>query len=117
VAQRLNRCSIHRTGRLLFQFTSGDRNARDFLGCSIDIRGNTLVVGAEHDSSFRPNSGAAYLFDLTTGERLARFLGQCENDEFGHAVAIRGQQVVIGAWASEESNVSPLIFQIPRSNR
>ena len=101
-----------KTGKLLVEFTSDDRDSIDLFGCSVDLSANTLVVGAEHDGSFEPNSGAAYVYDLTTGQCLAKLVGQEKDAEFGHAVAIQGDQILVGAWGAESADRVPQIFSV-----
>jgi len=88
------------------KLTASDRAANDYLGISIAISGDTVVVGAHGDDVYR---GSAYIFEkpgsgwsgsltetakLTASDRAA-------NDYFGVSVAISGNTVVIGAWGDD----------------
>lgn len=44
-----------------------------FFGSSIDLRGDTVAVGAMYGSLASPNMGGAYLFDAVSGEVLQTF--------------------------------------------
>lgn len=46
----------------------------DGFGFAVASRGNDILVGAPADDTNGTNSGAAYLFDGTTGDRLQTFL-------------------------------------------
>ncbi len=79
-----------------------DMDAYDRFGFSVAIGGNTAIVGAKRDDTDTiADCGAAYLFDVNTGER--RFGGKLTADdpqpydEFGCSVAISGQRAIVGA--------------------
>ena len=53
------------------------RNAPDLndeFGIDLAVRGERVLVGAPRDDTARPEFGAAYLFDSTTGSLLQTFL-------------------------------------------
>jgi len=78
--------------------TSGDE-----FGYSVALDGNTAVIGAPFNSSGAADAGAAYVFSYDAGQEAwspqatltASDAGS--DDEFGHAVAISGQAVLVGA--------------------
>jgi hypothetical protein len=78
------------------------------FGSSIAVEGNLAVIGAEFEHVDAPgggtrfNSGAAYVFDLTTGAQIARLVPDLPfgNSFFGSGVAIHGDKVVVGSWGS-----------------
>ncbi len=83
------------------KLTASDGATSDYFGYSVAISGDTIVVGAECDDSWR---GSAYVFvkpaggwgnmtqtaKLTASDRAA-------NDLFGISVGISGDTVVVGA--------------------
>ena len=91
----------------LFNTTSGaqigklvpsDPTTSDHFGNSVGISGDTAIVGSfAHDGPH--DSGAAYLFDITTGAELFKLKASdaTESDAFGHFVAISGNTAIIGA--------------------
>ena len=87
------------TGNQLFELTASDAQQEDSFGTSIDVDGDLLVVGARFEDFGAPNSGAAYIFDLTTGTELHKLVPGDPgfNDFFGQRVAIRGNTVVVGS--------------------
>ena len=67
------------------------------FGFSIGVSGNRAVIGSpESAASFK---GAAYVFDLTTGEQLRKLQPSDSrvDDDFGSAVDIYGNVAAVGA--------------------
>jgi hypothetical protein len=64
------------------------------LGESMDIAGNQILVGSPSSSG-----GAAYLFDLQTGQQLRKFTSPFPNntDSFGNSVTFDGARALIGS--------------------
>ena len=87
------------TGAKLFKLTPSDGNPLGFFGNSVAIDGDRVIVGAPGETPSGVMSGAAYLFDVSTGTQLARLLpdvGQ-PSTRFGESVAIDGGNAVVGA--------------------
>jgi FG-GAP repeat len=92
----------------LFDLSTGTQQAKlapddgepyDHFGCSVAIDGSTAVIGAWGDDDRGVNSGSAYLFDISTGQQIAKLLpadGKAE-DRFGFCVAIEGSIAVVGS--------------------
>lgn len=87
------------TGQELFKLTASDAMPDKFFGGSVAISGNTAIVGASSDDHAGSGSGSAYLFDVTTGQQLAKLTASdaSANDLFGISVAISGNTALIGA--------------------
>lgn len=73
----------------------------DIFGSSVAISGDTIVVGSPSDDICGDNFGAAYVFVRTTGGVWTLEAQLCSNvgalgNEFGHAVAVSGNTVVVG---------------------
>lgn len=96
------------TGAQLAKLTASDGAAGDRFGNAVAISGNIAVVGAFADNDFGVNSGAAYLFDVTTGEQIARLTAPdpTGDDVFGDTVAIFGNTVVIGSSRDDFGSVA-----------
>ena len=93
----------------------------DLFGSSVALEGDTLVVGAEWESSSATGvngnqsnnsmsaAGAAYVFVRTgttwTQQAYLKASNTGTNDGFGHCVAISGNTVIIGAY-SEDSGAA-----------
>ena len=89
------------TGEQLFKLNASDAASGDLFGNSVAIDGNTILVGAQFHASKGGNSGAAYVFDATTGEQLYNLSASdaSSGSEFGYAVAVNGSTAVISAIA------------------
>jgi len=87
------------TGIQLFKLTASDAAERDFFGSSVSISGNTALIGASGDDDGGFGSGSAYLFDITTGEQIAKLTASdaAQGDEFGFSVTISGNTALVGA--------------------
>lgn len=69
----------------------------EFFGISVAILGNKVLIGA----SGKEGGGAAFLFDLSTGKLLQKFLNPArESGSFGRSVAISDDTVLIGTGSS-----------------
>jgi len=84
-------------------------------GSSVDIDGNYAVVGAKGANS---STGLAYVlyFNGTEWETQAtlKALNGASGDEFGYAVAISGNTIVVGAW-NDNSEGTVYVFERPVS--
>ncbi len=91
------------TGTQIAKLLPSDGQGNEFFGHSIDIDNNVVAVGAFRGSNGGIASGAAYLFDATTGNQLMKLVpsdGEL-NDYFGASVAIDNGFVVVGAYADD----------------
>lgn len=86
----------------LSRFTSSDGTIAQKFGWSVDLDGDTAVIGAVNDDAFGYRSGAAYIFrDNGDGlQELARLVASDadEGDQFGVSVSISGATAVVGAY-------------------
>jgi len=86
---------------LLKKITASDAESGDLFGKAVAVSGDTLVVGAYGKASSR---GAAYVFERNLGGsdnwgQVTNLLlpGGGPNDEFGNAVALDGDTLVVAA--------------------
>ncbi|HYT25766.1 MAG TPA: hypothetical protein VEP73_04695, partial [Actinomycetota bacterium] len=86
-------------GEPIRTFVKPTPRAGDRFGASIAVTAAGLLVGAPSDGEVAPAGGAAYLFDLETGELrgVIRKEGARPEDLFGTAVAGFGAHVLLGA--------------------
>lgn len=95
------RVLVHETagGALLFDLGAEDGGPGDQFGWSLALDGNIAVIGAPGDDDRGLDSGAAYLFDVSTGTQLAKLLPSeaLAGDRFGGSVAIHGTTVLVGS--------------------
>ncbi len=76
-----------------------------YFGCSIAIHNGVVAVGARSDREldgnhpYVPGSGAAYLFNASTGAQIAKLLPSdgARGDQFGHSIAIDNGVVAVAA--------------------
>lgn len=91
------------------RLTASDAEPDDNFGYSLAVSGNTLVAGAWQNDSLRANSGAAYIFEwgAENGWQLVTKLtpdnADFAGDEFGKAVAIDANLVIVGAQFDDEA--------------
>jgi len=78
------------TGEQLFKLSASDGTDRDWFGYSVSISGDRAIVGAPAADTTGTDSGAAYVFDVTTGQELFELLSTdiLPGDWFGRSVAI-----------------------------
>lgn len=96
------------TGKQLYKLVGSDTNPFDNLGWSVAISGNIAIAGAdaEEDDSKRPvTTGAAYLFDITTGQQIAKLLADdgVRLDWFGRSIGISGNIAIVGAEKDDDN--------------
>ena len=87
------------TGALLRTFANPTPAANDQFGSQVALFGNVALISALFDDTGATDTGAAYLFDITTGALLHTFLNPtpAANDNFGTSVAVSANRVLIGA--------------------
>jgi len=89
------------TGTLLHTLANPTPAVNDFFGLRASLSGNLALVGTQNDDTSALNAGTVYLFNATTGILLRTFLdpgaSPIASDNFGHAVAVSGNQVLISA--------------------
>jgi hypothetical protein len=92
------------TGSQLSVLRANDGAVEDLFGASVAMHGTTALVGAPWDDGPGPTAGSAYLFDLTTGQQIARLRPAAvqAGDLFGGAVALQGTTALVGALRSDE---------------
>lgn len=85
------------TGQQLTKWTSSTGGPRDRFGSSIAIDGGLAIVGAPGEDTSGGYSGAAYVFDITTGQQLFRLAPPVpeRGAGFGARVALGGGLAVV----------------------
>ena len=93
---------------------ASDTRSDDHFGYSVATSGDTLVVGAYRDDGFPriDECGAAYVFATAGGAwqeaHIARAADRQAGDEFGHAVSISGDTLVVSADGEDGGAGDPL---------
>ena len=85
-------------GTQLLELVPTGGAAGDRFGTSIATQAGVVVVGAPYAASGGTSTGAAYVFDATTGLQLFELLAGdgAAGDEFGCAVALDDGLIVVG---------------------
>ena len=110
------------TGNQLAKLTASDAATGDRFGYSVAISDNIALVGATHNDDAGFDSGSAYLFDITTGNQLAKLTASdaAAGDEFGWSVAISGNTALVGAFGDDHAGFasgSAYLFDITTGNQ
>jgi hypothetical protein len=87
------------SGQQLFKLVAADPEPYDLFAWSVACGGGLALVGAPFENEpFGQESGAAYVFDTSTGEELFKLTtSESFNDHFGWSVAMSGDRAAIGA--------------------
>lgn len=89
---------------------AGDGAYQDFFGLSVGISGDVIVAGAAADDDNGDMSGSAYVFRHQAGswtqeaKLMTAAADASVNEQFGHAVSVDGDTVVIGAPLDDEGS-------------
>jgi FG-GAP repeat protein len=87
------------TGIQIAKLRANDPAARDYFGFSIATADGVVAVGAEGKDDGAINSGAAYLFDASTGMQIHKLLtvDASLGSRIGSSIAIADGVVAVGA--------------------
>jgi len=87
------------------QLTASDAQAYDYFGASVAIYDTRLVVGAHFENTAGVAAGKVYIYDWngTAYVEVAQLTASDAdaNDQFGGAVAISGNRLVVGAYGKD----------------
>ncbi len=86
-------------GDQLFKLLPGDRSWRSDFGQSMAMDNGFIAIGAHLDRENGYFSGAAYLFDASTGDLISKLMAPDgrKGDMFGFSIAIGNGIVAVGA--------------------
>lgn len=87
---------------------SGSTTSFAAFGAAVTLEGDTAVIGAWNDDGFSANSGSVSVFTRTGNtwtlqERLLPEIGGEFSDNFGFAVSLSGDTVIISDWDDSET--------------
>ncbi|MCR9216714.1 MAG: FG-GAP repeat protein [bacterium] len=96
------------TGAPVGKLNPSDGAAGDQFGYAVAIFGDIAIVGAPLNDDDGANSGSAYLFDVTTGDQIAKLLpgDGVAGDQFGSAVGIDADHAVVGALGGDDNGAN-----------
>ncbi len=92
------------TGVQISKLAPNDGEGFDLFGFSVDIDGDTLVIGAPGGGDQGSGSGSAYTFNAATGMQISKLLSSDgeTGHRFGVSVAIDDGIAVVGAPSTRE---------------
>ncbi len=114
----------------IFEKSGGEWIQTDFLmpenssgnqfGCSVDIYGDYIIIGADEDDENGDNSGAAYIYKKNgdSWTLLNKIMANDggENDFFGNAVSIYEDFIFVGAYHSGTSGYQGSVYVYHQNN-
>ena len=106
-------------GNLLHSFFHPNPDAFDYFGDVVDISGSKVLIGSLFDDEGAENSGAAFLFDVTSGNLLQSFYhpNPESTDVFGESIAISGDNVLVGSYLDDDGGIdSGAVFLFNATN-
>jgi hypothetical protein len=103
------------------KLTASDEGNFESFGTSVAVSGDIVVVGAFLADGGNVDTGAAYVFEKPPGgwsgspTESAKLTASdaSENDQFGNAVAVSGDTVVVGASVGDSTFGSAYVFVEP----
>ncbi|GMQ81752.1 MAG: hypothetical protein BMS9Abin05_1187 [Rhodothermia bacterium] len=88
------------------KLVADDGAIEDFLGESVSVDGNIVVIGADEDDTRGVQAGAAYVFRFVGGkwtqEQKLTASDGASSDWFGESVSLSGDVVVIGSGGDDD---------------
>ncbi len=98
------------TGKLVQTFSNPNPASGDSFGSSVAINKGVALVGAPKKDAGADDSGAAYLFDTSSGELLQTFSdpNPASGDSFGYSVALDRDVALVGAPKKDDSGAAYL---------
>ena len=87
------------TGQQLLKLHALDAAEADYFGSPVALSGNIGLISAINDQSAGYGTGAAYVFDITTGVQRSKLTAPdaAADDHLGFSIAIRGDKALLSA--------------------
>jgi hypothetical protein len=84
----------------LYKIGASDPVVEALFGAELALGAEKALVGAPFLSGTERQAGAAYVFDVATGQQLFKLVGSDTDgeDNFGFATALDGNTGIVGAW-------------------
>ena len=87
-----------------------DAAASDYIGNSVDVNGDYIVVSSHHSDPSGNSSGSVYIFKKDQGGtdnwgQIKKLVASdaAATDYFGHGLAIDGDYIVVGAYGDDDN--------------
>ncbi len=83
---------------------AADGRSQDAFGYAVAVWGEIAVSGAPQDDDRGSKTGAAYLFNTTTGEQIAKLVATdgAADDQAGTRVGISSSAAIVGAYCDDD---------------
>ena len=95
------------------KITASDGATGDEFGRAVAIGNNKIVVGAHQDDDNGSNSGSVYVYDLDGSNELKITASDgATDDEFGSAVAIGNNKIVVGAYGDTSDTGAVYVYNL-----
>jgi outer membrane protein assembly factor BamB len=104
------------TGELLHKLIPDDAAAGDFFGYAADADGDLVILTAVRHDANGSDAGAAYLFDMRTGEQIRKLLPAdgAAGDFFGRDAAICADTAIVGLYRVAPPHTgAAYLFDVP----
>lgn len=104
------------SGEQISKFVSDDTTGSDAFGLATATNGHLVAVGAQWDQQNGSSAGAVYVFDVLTGEKLAKIVPDDvgPHDRFGGGdIEFIDELLFVGADFENSHTGSVYIIQIP----
>ncbi len=87
------------TGQQLFKLLPQVGAYQDRFGRSVSVSGDRALVGSQGDDEVAQEAGAAFVFDVNTGQELIKLTASDAViwDHLGNSVSLRGDLALVGA--------------------
>jgi hypothetical protein len=85
------------TGDQIRKLVAADPSEDAMFGAAVAISGTLAVVGAPFDDEGGSDSGAAYVFDVVSGNRTRKLIGPVAESNFGRSLSMSDTHVLVGA--------------------
>ncbi|MCB1232380.1 MAG: FG-GAP repeat protein [Verrucomicrobiae bacterium] len=87
---------------------------QDYLGASVKLAGQLVVAGAPGDDDVKPDGGQVHVFDAAAGTWLRAFAPADleDDDDFGRALATRGDFVWVGGEVANGYQGAAYLFRL-----
>ena len=110
------------TGSQLHRLAASDRPPGDAevgFGNGVACEDNIAIIGATEADVLAHDSGAAYVYDVTTGDALAKLFADdgTAEDDFGLTVAVSGNTAIVGAQWHASSRGAAYLFDVTTGNQ
>ncbi|NEO85706.1 MAG: hypothetical protein F6J87_15860 [Spirulina sp. SIO3F2] len=102
------------SGTHLHSLTVPNQGQRNYFGCSVALKGNSVLIGAAGDFRQRDRPGCAYLFEALSGKLLRQLTAPTPTDwdAFGYAVAIDRHHALVGAYGTSDRSSTAYLFDL-----